>query len=212
MNWQTHMPGGVSGRKAEPGDPTDGAEEEQVAAAHLLDHVQPREGREDVDAVGDDLDDERVLEVRVLEVLRAVVEDEVDAGQLLQRLEQASRQEALSDGALEALLVARLADALLDVEVGLDLAELLEEGRVIGGQAPELAQRYRGLVRMALLDQEARGFGQENQTGLLARVRIGAELLTRLRESLTMRTEWQPGFCTSRYRCDSWCHCSRSQQ
>jgi hypothetical protein len=117
--------------------------------------------------------------VRVLEVLRAVVEDEVDARQLLQRLQQAARQQPLADSALEALDVARLADALLDVVVGLDLAQLLKEGRVVGRQAAQLAQRLGGLLRVALLDEEARGFRQEDQAGLLAGDEIAAELLTR---------------------------------
>jgi hypothetical protein len=91
------------------------------------------------------LDNERVLEVRILKVLRAVVKDEVDSSQLLQRLEKAPRQEALPDGALEALGVARLPDALLEVVVGLNLVELIKEGRVVDGQAPELAQRFLGL-------------------------------------------------------------------
>lgn len=83
--------------------------------------------------------------MRILEVLRAVVKDEVDSRQLLQRLEQTPRQEALPDRALEALGVARLPDALLEVEVGLDFIKLVKEGRVVGGQAPEPAQRLLGL-------------------------------------------------------------------
>ncbi len=126
-------------------DSTNSAKEEEVPTAHLFDHVQPGEGRNDVDAVGDDLDNERVLEVRILKVLRAVVKDEVDSRQLLQRLEKAPRQEALPDGALEALDVARAPDALLEVVIGLNLVELIKEGRVVDGQAPERAQRLLGL-------------------------------------------------------------------
>lgn len=54
------------------------AEEEQVAATPLLDEVETWEGGSDVDAGGDEADDEGVLEAGVLEELWAVVEDEAE--------------------------------------------------------------------------------------------------------------------------------------
>ena len=55
--------------------------EQQVATTHLLDEVETWNGRDDVDAVGDDLDGETAgLETSVLKVLGAVVEDEVLLG------------------------------------------------------------------------------------------------------------------------------------
>ena len=54
----------------------DGAEEEEVAAAELLDHVEPWEGGGYVYRVGDDLGDEGVLEAGVGEILRSVVDCE----------------------------------------------------------------------------------------------------------------------------------------
>lgn len=52
----------------------DGTKEQQVAATELLNHVQTRQRGEDVDAVGDDGDDEWLLEAGVLEVLSAIVD------------------------------------------------------------------------------------------------------------------------------------------
>jgi hypothetical protein len=53
---------------------SNGAHEEKVATAELLNHVQAGEGRGDIYGIGNDLDDERVLEVCVLEVLRSVID------------------------------------------------------------------------------------------------------------------------------------------
>jgi hypothetical protein len=52
----------------------DGTEKKQVAASKALNHVQTREGGDNVDTVGDDLDDEGVLEASVLEVRCSVVD------------------------------------------------------------------------------------------------------------------------------------------
>lgn len=52
----------------------DRSKKQQVTATKLLDHVETWEGRCDVDAVGDDLDNERVLEPGTLEVLCSVVD------------------------------------------------------------------------------------------------------------------------------------------
>ncbi len=57
----------------------DGAEEEQRAAAPCVGCVEPGDGGYDVDGRGDEGDGEGVGDARVEEVLRAVVEDEVDS-------------------------------------------------------------------------------------------------------------------------------------
>jgi hypothetical protein len=88
------------------------SEEEQVATSELLNHVETRECGHDVDRVGDDRGDERVLEASADKVLSSVVDylllvavrrvlenqltDEVNTGQLLKRLEQASSYEPLA--------------------------------------------------------------------------------------------------------------------
>lgn len=52
----------------------DCAHEKKVATAKLFDHVQSREGGGDVHSVCDALNDERVLETSILEILRSVVD------------------------------------------------------------------------------------------------------------------------------------------
>lgn len=52
----------------------DSTHEEQIATPELLNHVQTREGRSNIDAVGNDLNNERILEAGALEVLSSVVD------------------------------------------------------------------------------------------------------------------------------------------
>ena len=54
---------------------SDGTHKEQTTSSHLLNQVETRNGRNDVDDIGDDLDGEATtFKTCVLEVLRAVVE------------------------------------------------------------------------------------------------------------------------------------------
>lgn len=52
---------------------SDGTHKKQVTASKTLNHVETRECRGDVDTVGDDLDNEGVLETSILKVLCSVV-------------------------------------------------------------------------------------------------------------------------------------------
>jgi hypothetical protein len=122
------------------------SEQEEVSPPEGLDEVEPRERGDDVDGVGDDLDGEAALgETRVLEVLRAVVEDEVDARELLEALEEAARQEAFADGALEAVEVGRFGKGEFVVVVGEDLVEFVGDAGVVGRDAAEFAEGEGGL-------------------------------------------------------------------
>lgn len=82
-----------------------GTHEEQITATELLDQPETGEGGGDIDRVGNDLDNEWVLEAGIGEVLSAVVEDEVNTSQLLESLEETSGCETLADSALEAVQV-----------------------------------------------------------------------------------------------------------
>jgi len=75
----------------------------------------------------------------MLEVLSAVVEDEVDARHLLQRLEKTSSKQSLADGSLEAVEVRRLPEGQLIAVVRLDLTEFLEQCRMRRRQTSEAA-------------------------------------------------------------------------
>lgn len=62
---------------------TDGTPEEKWATTKLVDGPETGQGGHDVNDRGDDLDREGVADAGVLEVLGSVIEDEVDACQLL---------------------------------------------------------------------------------------------------------------------------------
>lgn len=139
-----------------------GAGEEHRATTPSINGQETGDGGDDVDGGRDHGDGEAAGDARVLEVARAVVEDEVDAGELLEGLEGHAGELALENGGLEAVQVGGLADAILIVQVGLDLAEFRDDGRVVPGETPHAGERGRGLFHLAGADEEARGFGQED--------------------------------------------------
>jgi hypothetical protein len=79
----------------------------------------------------DDLDDERVLEAGSFEISSAVVEDEVDARELLQALQHASSQETFADVTAEAVQVGSFGEAHFVRMVGADFAQLFHERWVV---------------------------------------------------------------------------------
>merc|ERR1712169_170416 len=72
----------------------DSTDEEHSAATSLVSEPETRDSRADVDDVGGDRDQESVVDARVLEERRAVVEDEVNADELLKGLERDTRERA----------------------------------------------------------------------------------------------------------------------
>jgi hypothetical protein len=143
---------------------SDGTEEEERATAPCFDEVQAREGRGDVDSRSDHRNCERVRDAAALEEGSAVVEDEVDTGELLKSLEETSSCETLAKVAAEAVEVAGLAEAHLVLVVGHDLAELLDNCRVVGRESAESGERLGGPLWLAALDVHARSLGQEKHT------------------------------------------------
>lgn len=71
-----------------------------------------------------DRNNEWILEPSVLEVLSAVVEDEIDTSQLLKTLEKTAGQKALADGTLEAVEVSGLREAHFITVIGFDFTQL----------------------------------------------------------------------------------------
>jgi hypothetical protein len=92
-------------------------------------------------SLGDDLDDEGILEPRSLKVGSAVVEDEVDTCELLQTLEHASSQETFADVAAEAIQVGGFGEAHFVRMVGADFAQLFHERWVVYLEATQLRER-----------------------------------------------------------------------
>lgn len=140
----------------------DGAHKEERATAPSVNGQEAGDGGDDVDGGGDHGNGEAAGDARVLEVARAIVEDEVDPSQLLESLQSHAGELALQDRGLEAVPVGGLADAALVVEVGFDLAQLRDDGRVSLVEAPHAGERRRGFFHLAGADEEARRLGQED--------------------------------------------------
>ena len=82
-----------------------GTEEQKRATTPSLNEVETGESRGDVNSGGDHRDGERVRDAGTLEERSAVVEDEVDTGELLESLEETASRETLSKVAAEAVEV-----------------------------------------------------------------------------------------------------------
>lgn len=81
------------------------APEQERPTAPFVNGIHARDGGSDVDGGGDHGDDEAAGYAGILEVLGAVVEDEVDASKLLEGLQGHAGELALEDRGLEAVEV-----------------------------------------------------------------------------------------------------------
>lgn len=90
-------------------------------------------------SLGDDRDNKWILEAGILEVLGAVVEDEVDTSQLLEGLKSTAGEKTLANSALEAVRVASFRNAHLIAVIGLNLSKFLNKRWVSRVETAELA-------------------------------------------------------------------------
>ena len=112
-------------------------DEEEAATTELVDEGQRADGDDGVDDVADDGDDEGVADAGLLEERRAVVEDEVDAGELLHRLEEDAGPCAEAVAVLvvaEAVRPGAAAGLLLQLERGGDEEAALLDFGGLGGE------------------------------------------------------------------------------
>jgi hypothetical protein len=93
--------------------------------------------------------------------LRAVVEDKVDSGELLQGLKTHACPLPLGDRTAETVQVARLAYALFVVVVCFDLTQLFSNGGMVWSESPQLRQGLGGLFDLISHDEVARGFRED---------------------------------------------------
>ena len=94
---------------------------------------------------------------RAENLVRLTVEDEVDTGELLPRLDEDTGEGTEGDlvvAGLEAVSVAGLAKLLLLLEVGADVVELDLDLGVGGVEGREAGERLGSILIAALLDQE----------------------------------------------------------
>jgi hypothetical protein len=143
---------------------TDGSEEQELSSSPLLDQVQTRESRGDVDTRSDQTDGEAVSDSALLEEGSSVVEDEVDTTQLLECLKTTTGSETLAEVSLEAVDVAGLSKGHLVFVVGGDLSQLGLDRGMVDRKASQFGESASSLLVLALLNVESRGFGENDQT------------------------------------------------
>lgn len=143
---------------------TSGTDEEERTTTSTVNEPDTRNGHADVDDVGGNGDQERIRNTRALEEGRAVVEDEVDTGELLPSLEEDTGQDTEQDlvvGHLEAVGVRRFAQLLLSAQVGTDFIEFDGNFGVVGGSGEETSEGVGGIFITVSLDQVTRRLGEE---------------------------------------------------
>jgi hypothetical protein len=138
-----------------------GSPEKQWTTTPFVDCVETGESRASIDTAGNHTDDECIGDTRILEILRPVVENEVDARQLLQRLQKTSGQKPLPHTTLEAIQICSPAQRELIFMICLDLGELVLDRWMVGWETAETGERSCGSFGTAGTDEVAGCFGED---------------------------------------------------
>lgn len=153
----------------------DGTPDEQRTTTELLNRPEGDRGRADVDQGGDQADEEGIVDgSQVLEEGGAKVEDEVDTGELLEHLQGGSendttdvagRVEEAAAEAMEPGSPVSVGDGLhLVLVVGNDFSQLLTDIVRVSVLASEPGQHGLRILHLALLDEVARRFGEQEES------------------------------------------------
>lgn len=143
----------------------DGAHQKERPATHSLNEIHTGQGGDDVDNVGNDADDEGVVDAGLLEELCAVVEDEVDTSELLENLDTAANKETLAVDTTKKVGIGSLANGKLILVVGLDLGDFGSNGFVVLRELAETSEGLGGTGQIVLLDKVTRSLGENKHTG-----------------------------------------------
>lgn len=152
-----------------------GPVDEQRAAAEAFDRVEGNGRAGDVDGRGDHGGQEGPIteagEADLLEESRVVVEDEVDAGELLKHLQRRAEEDlaavgvAVLEASAEAAQPPHLAQLLLVFVVGLDFGQFVQDVLAVVWLTTHARQSDHGLVQPTLFDVITGRFGEEEQAG-----------------------------------------------
>ena len=143
---------------------TGSTDQEQPPTAEPLDTLHARKRREAADDVGGNGDQEGVRNIRVLEEHGAVVEDEVDTGQLLPGLDEDTGEGTETDFVVtraETVGVRRLANFHLLLGGKTDLVKFGLELGMVGWEGNETREGTGGIGVATLLDEPSRRLGEE---------------------------------------------------
>jgi len=142
----------------------DSSAEKHRSSTGSIDHENTGNSANNVDDVGDDSDDEGVRDTGSSEEGRAVVEDEVDTGQLLPTLDEDTGpgSEAVSGlSRLEAINVRGLAESKLSLKSHGDVKALLIDLSRVGRPRREPGESLSSLDVSTLEEKVSGGFGKE---------------------------------------------------
>lgn len=138
-----------------------GSQQKKTAATKFLNEVKTGDSRYNIDQVGNETDEESILNTGVLEELGTIVENEVDTGQLLKGLETTSGHEPLDHLGGETVGIGSLAERQLILVDSLDFVKFLEETGVVDRERTETAHGAGSTLEIVLLDKEARSLGKD---------------------------------------------------
>jgi hypothetical protein len=85
------------------------------------------------------------LKPSILEILRSIIENEVNASQLLQRLQGTTSKQSLANGTLEAVNIFCVAQRELVGMIGSNLVDFFFDGRVINWETADSSKRFNSL-------------------------------------------------------------------
>lgn len=139
----------------------DGSQEQDWASSPLVNSVKTGNSRTNIDTAGNQTDNKLILEARVLEELRAVVEDKVDASQLLESLEQASGEKTLSKATLETLDITGASNAHFVFMVSPDLGNFFKQSGIISRETSKFGQTPDGSFVVVCLNEITGCFGKD---------------------------------------------------
>lgn len=141
------------------------AEHQAVATAIVLDHVQPRDGHDEVDGSEDDLRDVAVAQADGAEDRVAEVEDEVAAAELHQRLQRHAEERPVEHPRSgDDLRPGGCAGRFLVVELLLHVPHLLHDYLVVCGNTVQLAHNLARFFDSAVAVGVSRGLWEEEST------------------------------------------------
>lgn len=152
------------GEDQEAAEHPNGTANERLATTKVLDHVQTNKGDGKVDGVEDDLGDEGV-DLHRFEDGRAVVEEVVGAGKLLEHLQSHAESDTISHARglehADELLDRASLDLVFGAELALNLHDLGVDGPVVFCGSVHTADGLLGSFFVTMSEIVSRGLGEK---------------------------------------------------
>jgi len=153
------------GKHHEHGEHPEATENEGLATTNILNDPKTTKGADEVDSTEDSSSDETVADTNRIEDGRTVVEEEVGTRQLLEHLETSSEGNTVGHTRTSKdLPEGVVSSSLLHVELGLDLADLAVDRRVVLRYTVDVGDSVSSLVDLSSAVVPARTFWKKPDT------------------------------------------------